>query len=226
MHNIVLLSGGLDSTVCATIASKRGPTIAYIVDYGQKHSKEIVCAMEVADFLNIETRFETIRLQRKSALTGGREIEFDVPYGEIERNNPSTYVPFRNALLLSLAASLAEDVEADSIYIGCNSVDFSGYWDCTPKFVKVFNKVVQLRGIKIITPLMNKTKKQIVRIAKRLNAPLHLTWSCYVGGQSACGRCDSCKLRLKGFYEAGFQDPLKYQAIPAELKNYKELPKF
>ena len=132
---------------------------------------------------------------------------------------PSTYVPSRNIIFLSIAASIAESVGAEAVYIAANSVDFSGYPDCTPEFIGAFQQVLDVgtkagregRPIRVEAPVIGMTKAQIVREALRLKVPLGLTWSCYKGGDRACGRCDSCLLRLEGFRQAGAEDPLDYE---------------
>jgi 7-cyano-7-deazaguanine synthase len=132
---------------------------------------------------------------------------------------PSTYVPSRNIIFLSVAASIAESVGADSVFIAANAVDFSGYPDCTPEFVQAFQRTLDVgtkagkdgRPVKVEAPVIRMTKADIVREAIRLRVPLELTWSCYKGGERACGRCDSCLLRLEGFRQAGAEDPLEYE---------------
>jgi 7-cyano-7-deazaguanine synthase len=132
---------------------------------------------------------------------------------------PSTYVPSRNIIFLSLAASLAESRGAEAVFIAANSVDFSGYPDCTPEFLEAFQRTLDVgtkagrdgRGIRIEAPVLRMTKKEIVSEAVRLGVPLELTWSCYTGGDRACGRCDSCLLRLRGFAQAGLDDPIEYE---------------
>ena len=135
---------------------------------------------------------------------------------EIGKSIPPTYVPSRNLIFLSFAASYAEVIGAKAIFIGANSIDFSGYPDCRPDFFRAFQKVSRLgtkvgreeKSIKILTPLINKSKKEIIELGKKLKVPFQLTWSCYKGGKRPCGRCDSCLLREKGFKEAGLKDPL------------------
>jgi len=150
--------------------------------------------------------------------------EIDLPErassGEIGLEIPVTYVPSRNIIFLSIAAGLCESVSAEKIFIGANSLDYSGYPDCRPEFFEAFQRVLEVgtkkgvegASIKIETPIIISAKAEIVRLGKRLGAPLHLTWSCYRGGEKACGRCDSCLLRLKGFDEAGFEDEIVYEA--------------
>jgi 7-cyano-7-deazaguanine synthase len=138
---------------------------------------------------------------------------------DMAANVPTTYVPSRNIVFLSIAASIAESMEADRIYIAANSVDFSGYPDCTPEFIEAFQKVLDVgtkagtsdAPILVEAPILHMSKAQIVREAVRLKVPLELTWSCYAGGDRACGRCDSCTLRLQGFRDAGLDDPIEYE---------------
>lgn len=221
MKAVVLLSGGLDSTVCTAVAASKGFEVFPIsFNYHQRHSIELASAKKVAAYYNvnkhliIDTNMNEIG---GSALT---DAHIQVPDGEIERATiPVTYVPARNLIFLSYALGYAEVIGADHIYIGVNAVDYSGYPDCRPDFIRLFQNladystkvgVEHTRNIHIETPLMNLTKKDIVLLGNKLKAPLHLTHSCYNGGDKACGVCDSCKLRLKGFAEAGFSDPIEY----------------
>jgi len=141
---------------------------------------------------------------------------------EIGNSIPSTYVPARNIIFLSLALAYAENIDADAIFIGANAVDWSGYPDCRPEFINAFKKVIETgtksgiegRKIDIKAPIIDLPKSEIIKRGMELGAPLELTWSCYKGGEKACGKCDSCLLRLKGFKEAGHKDPLKYEHLP------------
>jgi 7-cyano-7-deazaguanine synthase len=141
---------------------------------------------------------------------------------EISQGIPTTYVPSRNIIFLSVAASIAESIGADSVFIAANAVDFSGYPDCTPEFIRAFQTVMDVgtragrdgRPVRVEAPVIGMTKAQIVKEAVRLRVPLELTWSCYRGGERACGRCDSCLLRLEGFRQAGERDPLVYEVMP------------
>lgn len=221
MKAVVLLSGGLDSTVCMAVAKDKGLGIYPIsFDYHQKHSIELSSAKKVADFyqvnkhLVIETNMNAFG---GSALT---DTDLEVPQGDTENADiPITYVPARNLIFLSYALGYAEVIGADTIYIGVNSLDYSGYPDCRPEFISLFQNladysikaaVQEKKKIKVETPLMHLSKKEIVLLGNKLIAPLHLTHSCYNGGEKACGICDSCKLRLKGFKEAGIIDPIPY----------------
>jgi len=218
---VVLLSGGLDSavTLAAAINSGEEP-IALSFRYGQKHTKELDSAKAVCDHYKIEHRIINIDLSSfKSSLTdGGKEVPLDRK-GKLHESIPTTYVPARNIIFLSIAVGVAESTDADSIYIGANSVDYSGYPDCRPEFFKKYEEMISAgtkagiegRPIKIRTPILNLSKEEIIKKGMELGSPLHLTWSCYKGGEKACGRCDSCKLRLNGFREAGYNDEIEYE---------------
>jgi 7-cyano-7-deazaguanine synthase len=218
---VVLLSGGLDSTVCMAVAKSQGYELYPIsFNYHQRHSRELESAKQVADYYNvkkhliIETNMDAIG---GSALTDSATA---VPDGDVERNDiPVTYVPARNLTFLSYALGYAEVTGAERIFIGVNSLDYSGYPDCRPEFIELFQKVADYstkaavqdhRHIKVETPLISLSKKEIVELGAKLEAPLKFTTSCYRGGAAACGKCDSCLLRLKGFKEAGITDPILY----------------
>ncbi|HOQ37372.1 MAG TPA: 7-cyano-7-deazaguanine synthase QueC [Acetivibrio sp.] len=214
---VVLLSGGLDSTTCLSVALKDGYEVYPLsFDYGQRHYKELDSAKKVVKYYNIKTH-KIVKMGNVggSALT---DADIDVPDYKGTGEIPVTYVPARNIVFLSYAAGYAEVVDAEAIYIGVNSVDYSGYPDCRPEFIEAFEKVIKVgtkRGvegnaIKIVTPLINLSKAEIIKLAYENNAPLHLTTSCYRGEEKACGVCDSCVLRLKGFKEAGIVDTIEY----------------
>jgi len=220
MKAVVLLSGGLDSTVCMSLARKEGREVIPIsFAYGQRHSRELQCAKAVAEYYQVKRHviIETdMRQIGGSALTA----DIEVPQGQEERKEiPVTYVPARNLIFLSYALGLAEVEGAEKVYIGVNAVDYSGYPDCRPEFIEKFQAVadyatktgVEQKRIVMETPLQYLTKAEIVRLGMKEKAPLHLTTSCYQGGEEACGVCDSCVLRLKGFREAGYEDPIKYK---------------
>lgn len=219
---VVLLSGGLDSTVCMAVAKSRAMALFPIsFDYHQRHKIELASAKKVAKFydvsrhLIVETNMDAIG---GSALT---DPAIDVPMGDTEREEvPSTYVPARNLIFLSYALSYAEAIAARFVFIGVNAVDYSGYPDCRPEFISRFQAladfstkaaVVDGKSIVVEAPLQMLSKKEIVLLGSRLEAPLALTHSCYRGGEKACGVCDSCQLRLKGFREAGISDPVPYE---------------
>ena len=216
---VVLLSGGLDSTVTLALALADGFEVtALSFRYGQRHTKELDSARRVCIHYGIEHTIVDLDLSSfRSALTDRR---IDVPEDrEIGSEIPITYVPARNIVFLSIAAGLCESIDADRIYIGANAIDYSGYPDCRPEFFQAFSEMlskgtkagVEGNEIEIATPILRNTKADIVRIGKELNAPLRMTWSCYNGGDKACGRCDSCMLRLKGFSEAGYPDEIEYE---------------
>jgi len=219
---VVLLSGGLDSSTTLGIANVEYEELhALTFLYGQKHDKEIRSAKKLAEHYSvIEHKFLDIPLSdigKSSLLHGGEEIP-DHEEGEIGEDIPSTYVPARNIIFLSYALSYAESIEADAIYIGATARDYSGYPDCRPEFYEAFEKMaakgtkrgVEGDPISIEYPLIDMTKGEIIKKADEIGVPLHLTWSCYRGEEKACGECDSCKLRLKGFKEAGLEDPIEY----------------
>lgn len=212
---IVLLSGGLDSTTALYWAKKRGwkPT-ALAVRYGQRHGRELKAARAVARAAGVplhEVSLDLPWLGGSSLTNRGLRLP-DVPLSRIGRGGvPSTYVPGRNTIFLALAASLADAAGAEAIVIGANALDYSGYPDCRPAYLRAFEAAARrgtrAGGLRILAPLLRLTKAGIVELARRVDAPLALTWSCYAGGARPCGRCDSCKLRAKGFREAGREDP-------------------
>ena len=222
---VVLLSGGLDSTTALFWARSRGYRVAALsLGYGQRHARELEAARRVARRAGASFHEVALGLPwlKASALVDGGKRLPDVPLSRIGRGGiPATYVPGRNTIFLSLAVSLAEAIGAEAVVYGANVLDYSGYPDCRPEFARAFGRVARLgtksgsegRAIRILAPLVRLDKKGIVRLARRLKAPLGLTWSCYRGGRRPCGRCDSCKLRAKGFAEAGLQDPAP-AAIP------------
>lgn len=216
---VCLVSGGLDSAVTAYVAKNEGYGIqALTFEYGQRHRKEISCARKIVESLGA-VEHKTIKIDstvfRGSALTDKRISVPDAGASGI----PPTYVPARNTILLSHALAYAESIGADAIYIGVNAVDYSGYPDCRPEYIKAYQKMANLatkrstegKPVKIKTPLIKLSKKEIVKLGALLGVPFKLTWSCYRGGKRACGRCDSCVLRLKGFAEAGLEDPVEYK---------------
>lgn len=222
IRTVCLLSGGLDSTVAASWARKQGWELyGLTVDYGQRHQKEIEAARQVASALNF-TAWKLFSLDLTawggSALTEkSLAVPQNRPLEKLPQEIPVTYVPLRNTLFLSLAAAWAEVLAADHLVIGANALDYSGYPDCRPEFYRALEEALRLgskRGVegnpvKIETPLITLTKKEIVLKGVELGAPLHLTWSCYLGEEKPCGTCDSCLLREKGFREAGVKDPLE-----------------
>lgn len=220
MVAVVLLSGGLDSYTAAAIASAEGFTLAALtIRYGQRHVEEIASAQRVADALGVSRRLELdidLRGIGGSALTSNTAVPLDrdLSIDEI----PSTYVPARNTIFLSLALGWAEVLEARDIVIGVNALDYSGYPDCRPEFIAAFEQLASLgtrAGVegarfRVHTPLITLTKADIIRRGLALGLDYGITHSCYAPGPDGrpCGRCDSCVLRAKGFAEAGVTDPL------------------
>ncbi len=210
---IILLSGGLDSSTTLYYAKSKGyKCFALIFDYGQRHKRELRSAAAVAKRASLPYHVLRIQLPWKGSSLLDKTLQ--IPSSKSPSTTlgtskiPNTYVPARNTIFLSFALSYAEAVGAGAIFIGANAIDFSGYPDCRPSFYKAFQKVVKegtkKKKIKILTPLINKTKAQIIKLALKLKVPLELTWSCYKGGKKPCGVCDSCKLRQKGFAALGF----------------------
>ena len=215
---VVLLSGGMDSATCLWLARRDDPPVhAVSVRYGQRHAREIASARALARRAGVVRHVEIdlpIGAWLDSSLTDRRR---QLPRGRAgSRPIPSTYVPARNTILLSLALAYAESAGLDAIYLGANAIDYSGYPDCRPRFLRAFERVARegtkrgVRGerpIRVRAPLLRMSKAEIVRTGARLRVPWALTWSCYAGGRRPCGRCDSCRLRAKGFAEAGVPDP-------------------
>ncbi len=222
---VVLVSGGIDSTTCLAIAGDEGyEAFAVSFDYGQRHRAELKAAKRVAKVLGasghlvLDLPLDTIG---GSALTSGIEVPKDVPVEEMQSRIPVTYVPARNTVFLSLALAWAETLGAPDIFIGVNALDYSGYPDCRPEFIESFEKMANLAlkecvegrmRIRIHTPLIKMTKAQIIKKGVELGVDFSMTHSCYDPDpfDRACGRCDSCILRKKGFAEAGIADPTQY----------------
>jgi 7-cyano-7-deazaguanine synthase len=206
---VVLLSGGLDSTTTLYYALDKGYHCqALIFDYGQRHRRELRSAVAVAKGVSVAYHVLRIKLPWKgsSLLDASHPLPHISHLSKIGSKIPSTYVPARNTIFLSFALSFAEASGAQAIFIGANAVDYSGYPDCRPDYYKAFQKVIEkgtkVRKIRIITPLIKLTKEEIIRLGRKLGAPLEKTWSCYAGGKEPCGVCDSCLLRQKGFAAA------------------------
>ncbi|MEI7027445.1 7-cyano-7-deazaguanine synthase QueC [Paenibacillus sp. y28] len=219
---VIILSGGLDSTTCMGIALDQGYELYPLTfDYGQRHIMEIENARAVAAFYGTEQRHKVVPLSFLREIGGSALTDdtIDVPEGEeAEGEIPVTYVPGRNLLFLSIATSYAEVIGAEAIYIGVNALDYSGYPDCRPDFIRKVEDVIAVatkvgvegKPITIQTPLIEWTKADIIKEGMRLGVPYKLTTSCYNGHDEACGVCDSCRLRLKGFAAAGETDPIRY----------------
>ena len=220
---VVLLSGGMDSCVCAALAARDHDAAALHISYGQRtEERERRSFVDVCDRLGIRQRLvvrnEALRAIGGSALT---DPNIAVPESHALGNDiPVTYVPFRNAHFLAVAVSWAEALGAEKVYIGAVEQDSSGYPDCRPAFYEAFNRVVKAGTkdgrIVIVTPLIALRKSQIVSLGLELNAPFDLTWSCYSREDRACGVCDSCVLRLRAFREAGAADPIPYAPVARE----------
>lgn len=227
---IVLLSGGLDSSTLAYLVVKKSSpylqnrVYSLTFDYGQTHKKELQSARSIAGNIGaVEHKVVKFDL----TLWGGSSLtdkKIKIPKNRknlTSKSIPNTYVPARNTIFLTLALAYAEAIKAEEIYIGVNSIDYSGYVDCRPVFIKKFQELVKVatvagvqgKAIKVKTPLINMTKAEIVKMGEKLGVPWGSTWSCYMGEKIACGVCDSCQLRLKGFAQAGVRDPLKYKTI-------------
>ena len=224
---VCLLSGGLDSCVTSFIAKEKGFEIyALSFRYGQIHKKELSCSKKIAEAVgakkHITLDIDFNKIAGSSLLTASQDSINDHDLKNVGRDIPSTYVPARNTVFLSLALAYAETIDADAIFLGANAVDFSGYPDCRPKYINAYQNMANLatkrgvegRSIKIETPLLHFTKSEIVKTGLKLAVPFENTWSCYRGNEKACGRCDSCVLRLKGFKDAGIGDPISYNSYP------------
>jgi 7-cyano-7-deazaguanine synthase len=223
-RDLVILSGGLDSTTCMALAARDGrrPPLALTFDYGQTHRIEIERAAKIASHYDAEQLVVAIdaRAWGGSALTDSA-IEIPEPTSSTDSSQPealaipATYVPARNIIFLAVALGVAEARDADAAYLGVNALDYSGYPDCRPAFVDAFRAVAAVgqkralegRPVDIRTPLIHLTKPEIVHLAFELGAPVELTWSCYRGGPHPCRDCDACQLRARGFAEAGAADP-------------------
>ncbi len=216
---VCLLSGGLDSAAALYSAiADQWKCTALTFHYGQLHSKEIECAQSIARGAGIEHFIVPIELPWKGSALLDSSIQ--MPKGrdakEMEKEIPATYVPARNSIFLTFAASCAEALEAEAIFIGANALDYSGYPDCRPEYFEAAEKMIRLgtkagvegKAFAIKAPLLRMSKKEIVQLGTHLKVPFEKTWSCYQGKEQPCGECDSCVLRAKGFLEAGILDPL------------------
>lgn len=219
---VVAVSGGMDSCVTAAIARENyEPAFAHI-NYGQRtEQRELKAFNDIADFYQVDKRL-VIDFTHLSKIGGSSLTDKNLAVSEANLSNkeiPSSYVPFRNANILSACVSWAEVLNAKAVFIGAVYEDSSGYPDCRPEFFTAFEKMIDSgtkpeTKIKIITPIINYSKSEIVKKGTELGAPLNLTWSCYRNEDEACGTCDSCALRLRGFQQAGLEDPIPYKARP------------
>jgi len=216
---VVLVSGGMDSCVTAAIAHQNYDMAFLHLNYGQRTEKrELKAFNDIADYYKVERRLivsaEHLKSIGGSSLT---DMSMDVQLSDLNRTDiPTSYVPFRNANILSIAVSWAEVIGAVKIFIGAVEEDSSGYPDCRREFYDAFNKVIDLgtkpsTKINIETPIIHLSKSDIVKMGVKLQAPFHLTWSCYQSEDKACGICDSCALRLRGFKKAVIEDPIEYR---------------
>ncbi|HET7468361.1 MAG TPA: 7-cyano-7-deazaguanine synthase QueC [Gemmatimonadales bacterium] len=226
---VVLLSGGMDSATAAAIAQRDGFEVhALSVRYGQRHAVELDAAMRVAERLGIRQHVVIdldLRAFGGSALTADQPVPKDTPLADIGTRIPATYVPARNTIFLALALAWAETLGARDIYLGANALDYSGYPDCRPEYLEAFARMADLatragvEGVRLTihTPLLHLSKAQIVARGLALGLDYGLTSTCYdpAADGAACGRCEACLLRLKGFEEAGVTDPARYQTAPA-----------
>ncbi len=219
--SVILLSGGMDSLVCAGLALKESDETYFLhVNYGQKTSlKEQECFKKICEYYKIPFSHQKIIDGTFLSQIGGSSLTDEKleikDYKGVEKNIPNTYVPFRNSIILSIAVSWAEVIGANTLYIGANYEDSPGYPDCRPSYYEAFNQVIKEGtkegNIKIITPIIMMKKKDIVLSGEKLKVPFNLSWSCYRNIEKACGKCDSCALRLRGFSEANIKDPISYE---------------
>ena len=218
---VVLISGGMDSCVCAAITHEEYQLAFLHVSYGQRtESRERKAFNDIADHYRVSQRF-VCSLDHLTRIGGSSLTDVNLPVEKANLNRkeiPSSYVPFRNAHFLSIATSWGEVLGAQTIVIGAVAEDSSGYPDCRPEYYTAFNQLIRAgtkpgTQLKIVTPVIHMRKSEIVATGKKLGAPFHLTWSCYQCVDVACGHCDSCALRLRGFREAGIDDPIPYAAI-------------
>ncbi|QCD44798.1 7-cyano-7-deazaguanine synthase QueC [Campylobacter mucosalis] len=215
---VCIMSGGMDSTLCATLALKEGyEVVALHFDYDQRTMKREKRAFsEICDFLGIKNRLNLdVNFIAKIGANALTDRTLDIPKDGLSDEVPKTYVPFRNGIFISIAAALAEKEGANALFIGVVEDDSSGYPDCRSDFIKAIERAINLgtkdeTKLEIKMPLVGLSKAQIVAKSLEFNSPLHLTWSCYESDDEACGLCDSCRLRLRGFELAKAKDPIKY----------------
>ena len=215
---VVLVSGGMDSCVCTAIARCEYQLALLHVSYGQRtQSRELKAFQDIAAYYEAEKTL-VCSLDHLTRIGGSSLTDFNMPVQAANlgrKEIPSSYVPFRNAHFLSIATSWGEVLGAKAVFIGAVAEDSSGYPDCRPEYYEAFNHLIRMgtkpdTQLEILTPVIHMKKSEIVNTGNRLGAPLHLTWSCYQNTELACGQCDSCALRLRGFREAGLEDPIRY----------------
>lgn len=219
---VVLVSGGMDSSLTAAIAALKYDLNFLHINYGQRTQKR-----ELKSFNDLAVYYKAKKkliadISYLKEIGGSSLTDKRIRLGKVNFKNkkvPTSYVPFRNANILAIAVSWAEVIKSERIFIGAVEEDSSGYPDCRKNFFRAYNRMIELgtkpgSGIKIETPIINLSKKEIVEYSIKLNVPLHLTWSCYRENETACGICDSCGLRLRGFQSAGVEDPVRYRKIP------------
>ena len=219
---VIAVSGGLDSCVTAAIAKQDFKLAFAHFNYGQRTEKrELKAFNDLADYFTVDKKL-IIDISHLSEIRGSsltdKKLEVS-PADLSSKEIPTSYVPFRNANILAACVSWAEVLKAKAVFIGAVEEDSSGYPDCRADFFSAFEKMVQLgtkpsTSLEIKTPIINRTKEEIIKLGIELNAPLHLTWSCYKSEEKACGVCDSCALRLRGFKQAGFEDNIPYDVKP------------
>lgn len=216
---VVAVSGGMDSCVTASLANLKYKPAFLHINYGQRtQNKELKAFNDIADFYKADKKL-VIDFTHFSQIGGSSLTDKNIEVSKADLNNkeiPTSYVPFRNANILSACVSWAEVIGAEAVFIGAVYEDSSGYPDCRPEFFSAFEKVADLgtkpsTKIKIETPIINFSKAEIIKKGMEMGAPLHLSWSCYQNEDEACGVCDSCALRLRGFQKAGIEDPIPYK---------------
>ncbi|BAZ38709.1 exsB protein [Calothrix sp. NIES-4101] len=225
MKAVILLSGGLDSsTVLYQAFADVCDCYAMSFDYQQRHKRELDSAFAIAKQVGvIQHQLVNFDLRQwgGSALTDEKlDLPVERSLTDMAQNIPITYVPARNTIFLSFALAYAETIGAERVYIGVNALDYSGYPDCRPDYMQAMQEVFRLgtkqgregEAISIVSPLINLKKTEIIQLGNQLGVPWKLTWSCYAGGEKACGVCDSCRLRLAAFAELGLEDPIDYES--------------
>ena len=222
---VIAVSGGMDSCVTAAIANQNYKLAFAHINYGQRtERREVKAFNDIADYYNVKERL-VVDLTHLSIIGGSSLTDKKIKVSQadlIKKDIPSSYVPFRNTNILSACVSWAEVLNAKAVFIGAVYEDSSGYPDCRPEFFRMFEQMIDLgtkpeTKIKIETPVIHMSKSEIIKKGFELNAPLNLTWSCYQNEDVACGVCDSCALRLRGFQRAGLGDPIPYVLKPAYL---------